>query len=191
MHKNAFTPENAAMLLIDHQVGTMAWTHSHDINLVKQNAIKLAKIAKALNLPVVLTASMEENVQGPLISELGEILPEAFATRIKRPGIVNAMHHDGFNKAVKALGRKKLFVAGVTTEICITFPVLQMLEEGYDVQVSADASASYTKFGDQLALDRMRQAGAVITTVDQIISELAIDWTSPNGQKLMGILDYR
>jgi len=191
MHKKVFTPENSAMLLIDHQVGTMAWTHSHDINLVKQNAIKLARIAKGLNLPVVLTASMEENVQGPLISELAELLPEAYAARIKRPGIVNAMHHQGFNQAVKALGRKKLFVAGVTTEICILFPVLQMLDEGYEVQVSADASASYTKFGDQIALDRMREAGAIITTVDQIISELAIDWTSPNGQKLMGILNYQ
>ncbi|MCL4640373.1 MULTISPECIES: isochorismatase family protein [Olivibacter] len=190
MHTKAFNPENSAILLIDHQVGTMGWTHSHDINLVKQNAIKLAKIAAALNLPVVLTSSMEENVQGPLISELEEILPEAFAARIRRPGIVNAMHHDGFNKAVKALGRKKLFVAGVTTEICVTFPVLQMLDEGYEVQVSADASASYTKYGDELALARMRSAGAIITTVDQIISELAIDWTSPNGQKLMGILNY-
>ncbi|MDM8173678.1 isochorismatase family protein [Olivibacter sp. 47] len=190
MHTKAFNPENSAILLIDHQVGTMGWTHSHDINLVKQNAIKLAKIAAALNLPVVLTSSMEENVQGPLISELEEILPEAFAARIRRPGIVNAMHHDGFNKAVKALGRKKLFVAGVTTEICVTFPVLQMLDEGYEVQVSADASASYTKYGDELALARMRSAGAIITTVDQIISELAIDWTSPKGQKLMGILNY-
>jgi len=190
MHKNVFTPDNAAMLLIDHQIGTMAWTHSHDINLVKQNAIKLAKIAKALNLPVVLTSSMETYVQGPLIPELEAILPEAFANRIQRPGIVNAMHHEGFNKAVKALGRKKLFVAGVTTEICVTFPVLQMLDEGYEVQVSADASASYTQFGDILALERMRQAGAVITTVDQIISELAIDWTSPNGSALVGILDY-
>ncbi len=190
MHTNAFNPANAAMLLIDHQIGTMAWTHSHDINLVKQNAIKLAKIAKALNLPVVLTSSMEDQVQGPLIPELADILPEAFAARIKRPGIVNAMHHEGFNQAVKSLGRKKLFVAGVTTEICVTFPVLQMLDEGYEVQVSADASASYTKFGDQLALERMRQAGAIITTVDQIISELAIDWTSPNGQKLVGILNY-
>lgn len=190
MHTKAFNPENSAILLIDHQVGTMGWTHSNDINLVKQNAIKLAKIAAALNLPVVLTSSMEENVQGPLIPELEEILPEAFAARIKRPGIVNAMHHDDFNKAVKALGRKKLFVAGVTTEICVTFPVLQMLDEGYEVQVSADASASYTRYGDELALARMRSAGAIITTVDQIISELAIDWTSPNGQKLMGILNY-
>ncbi|EPE96335.1 isochorismatase hydrolase [Rhizobium grahamii CCGE 502] len=67
---------------------------------------------------------MEDQIQGPLLPELKEILPEAFDARIKRPGIVNAMHHDGFNLAVKAIGRKKLFVAGVTTEICVTFPVL-------------------------------------------------------------------
>ena len=67
MHKKVFTPENAAMLLIDHQVGTMAWTHSHDINLVKQNALKLARIGKAAGIPIVLTASMEDQVQGPLI----------------------------------------------------------------------------------------------------------------------------
>jgi nicotinamidase-related amidase len=191
MHTSAFTPENAAMLLIDHQSGTMGWTHSHDINLIKQNTLKLARIAKVLDLPTVLTSSMEENVQGPLIPELEELLPQAFAARIKRPGIVNAMHHKGFNDAVKATGRKKLFVAGITTEICVTFPVLQMLEEGYEVQVAADSSSSYTKYGNKLALRRMENAGAIITTVDQIISELAIDWTSPNGQKLMGILAYQ
>src|SRR6266853_6198459 len=101
MHKAAFTPENAAMLLIAHQVGTMAWTHSHDINLVKQNALKLARIAKAAGLPTVLTSSMEDRIQGPLVPEFKEILPDEFAARIKRPGIVNAMHHEGFNKAVK------------------------------------------------------------------------------------------
>jgi nicotinamidase-related amidase len=191
MHKGAFTPDNAAILLIDHQVGTMGWTHSHDLNLVKQNALKLARIAKAVGMPVVLTSSMEDHAQGPLLSELEQILPEAFAARIKRPGIVNAMHHDGFNQAVKATGRKKLIVAGITTEICVTFPVLQMLDEDYEVQVSADASASWSKYGDDLALRRMEKAGATITTVDQIISELAIDWTSPNGQKLMAILEYK
>lgn len=190
MHKNAFTPENAAMLLIDHQVGTMGWTHSHDLNLVKQETLKLAKIAKAVGMPVVLTSSMEDHAQGLLLPELQEILPEAYAARIKRPGIVNAMHHEGFNTAVKATGRKNLIVAGITTEVCVTFPVLQMLEEGYRVQVSADASASWSKYGDNLALRRMEIAGAVIVSVSQIISELAIDWTSPNGQKLIGILNY-
>jgi nicotinamidase-related amidase len=190
MHKNVYTPENAAMLLIDHQVGTMSWTHSHDINLVKANAVKLAKIAVGANIPVLLTVSMEDHAQGPLIPELQEILPEAYAQRIKRPGIVNAMHHDGFNAAVKALGRKKLIVAGITTEICVLFPVLQMLDEGYEVQVAADASASYTKYGDDLALRRMERAGAVIMTHDQLISELAVDWSTPLGQRLSGILAY-
>src|ERR1700686_4160535 len=190
MHKAAFTPDNTAMLLIDHQIGTMAWTHSHDINLVRANALKLARIAKALEMPVVLTASMEDQVQGPLMPQLADILPEAFARRVKRPGIVNAMHHEGFNKAVKSTGRKKMFVAGITTEICVVFPVLQMLDEGYEVQVSADASASYTKYGDDITRRRMEKAGAVLTTVDQIISELAIDWTSALGQKLVPILGY-
>jgi nicotinamidase-related amidase len=191
MHKEAITPLNAAMLLIDHQVGTMGWTHSHDLNLVRQNALKLAKIAKALAMPTVLTSSMEDMVQGPLMPELAVILPEAFAERIKRPGIVNAMHHEGFNSAVKATGRKKLIVAGITTEVCILFPVLQALEEGYQVHVSADASASSTKYGDDLALRRMEKAGAIIATVDQIVAEMAIDWTSPNGQKLMAVLSYQ
>ena len=191
MHKKAFTPDNAAMLLIGHQIGTMAWTHSHDINLVKRNALRLAKIAMAVGIPVILTSSLEERVNGPLLPELQQILLEAFATRIKRPGIVNAMDDEGFNKAIKATGRKKLFVAGVTTEICLTFAVLVMLEQGYEVQVSADASASWSKLGNNVALRRMETAGAVITTVDQIISELAIDWTSPNGQKLEAILEYQ
>ncbi len=76
------------MLLIDHQLGTMGWTHSHDINLLKANALKLARIAKAVSMPVVLTASMEDQVQGPLMRELTQILPEAFAQRVKRPGII-------------------------------------------------------------------------------------------------------
>lgn len=190
MHKKAFTPETAAMILIDHQLGTMSWTHSHDINLVKLNTIKLAKIAKASGMPTVLTTSMEEHAQGPLLSDIQEILPDAFASRIRRPGIVNAMHHQGFNDAVKATGRTKLYVAGITTEICVLFPVLQMIDEGYEVQVSADASASYTKFGDDIALRRMENAGAIITTMDQIVSELAVDWTQPLGSKLSGILNY-
>jgi nicotinamidase-related amidase len=188
MHTNVFTPENSAMLLIDHQVGTIAWTHSHDVEEVKRNALNLARIATAVGMPLVLTSSMEDNVQGPLVSELKEIAPKAFADRIKRVGIVNAMHDENFSDAVKATGRKKVVVAGITTEVCVVFPVLQLLDEGYDVQVVTDASASFTKIGDDAALRRMEQAGAVITSTAQIISELAIDWTTPRGQALANLL---
>jgi nicotinamidase-related amidase len=188
MHTNVFTPENAAMLLIDHQVGTIAWTHSHDVEEVKRNALNLARIATAVGMPLVLTSSMEDNIQGPLVSELKEIAPKAFADRIKRVGIVNAMHDQNFSDAVKATGRKKVVVAGITTEVCVVFPVLQLLDEGYDLQVVTDASASFTKIGDDAALRRMEQAGAVITSTAQIISELAIDWTTPRGQALANLL---
>jgi hypothetical protein len=86
MHRAAFTLENAAMLMIDPQLATMGWPHSHDINLVEANALTLAKIATALDLPVVLTASMEDQVQGPLMPELEQVLPAAFGRRVMSPG---------------------------------------------------------------------------------------------------------
>lgn len=187
MHRNVFTPENAAMLLIDHQTGTMSWTQSHDVEEVKKSALSLAKIAVNTDMPLVLTSSMEENAQGPLLPELEEIAPKAFADRIKRAGIVNAMHDENFANAVRATGRKKVIVAGITTEVCVVFPVLQLLDEGYEVQVVTDASASFTKIGDDAALRRMEQAGAVITSTAQIISELAVDWTTPKGAALAAL----
>ena len=188
MHKNVYTAENAAMLLIDHQVGTMSWTRSHDLEDVKKNALNLAKIATAIDMPLVLTSSMETNIQGLLLPEFEEIAPTAYADRVKRTGIVNAMHDENFNNAVKATGQKKVIVAGITTEICVVFPVLQLLDEGYEVQVVTDASASFTKIGDDAALRRMEQAGAVITSTSQIISELAVDWTTTRGQALAALL---
>lgn len=188
MHKNVYTAENAAMLLIDHQTGTMSWTRSHDVEEVKKNATQLAKIALAVGMPLVLTSSMEENVQGPLIPVLKDVAPDAFAKRVKRAGIVNAMHDPSFSNAVKATVRKKVIVAGITTEICVVFPVLQLLDEGYHVQVVTDASASFTKAGDDAALRRMEQAGAVITSTAQVVSELAVDWTTPRGQALAQLL---
>src|SRR5262245_54666196 len=121
MHKKAFTPENAAMLLIDHQVGTIAWTHSHDVDEVKRNALSLAKIATAVDRPLGRTTDMEDNIQGPLVSELRDIAPKAFAARVKRAGIVNAMHDKNFSNAVQATGRRKVVVAGITTEVCVVF----------------------------------------------------------------------
>lgn len=188
MHKNVYTAENAAMLLIDHQTGTISWTRSHDVEQVKKNAVQLAKIAKGVGMPLVLTSSMEENIQGPLIPELEEVAPEAFAKRVKRTGIVNAMHDPNYSNTVKATERKKVIVAGITTEICVVFPVLQLLDEGYHVQVVTDASASFTKAGDAAALRRMEQAGAVITSTAQVVSELAIDWTTPRGKALAELL---
>ena len=82
-----FTPSDSALFLIDHQVGTMKLIKNIPLEVVKRNTLALAKTAKILGMPVVLTSSQEKNVQGPLLPELEGLLPEAFATRVKRAGM--------------------------------------------------------------------------------------------------------
>jgi nicotinamidase-related amidase len=180
-----FKSDNAAMLLIDHQVGTMGWVQSIPFEEMKRNALMLAKTARILKLPVVLTSSMEEYAQGPLLSELGSILPAEFAARIRRVGIVNAMDDEKFAAAVKATGRKKLIVAGVTNDVCTVFPALSLVREGYEVQVVADAGGSPSTMGDDMALRRMEKGGVTLTSTNQVIAELAGNWTTPEGSQIV------
>lgn len=183
-----FTSDNAAMLLIVHQVGTMGWAKSMAFDELKRNALMLAKSAAILDMPVVLTSSMEEYAQGPLLAELKTILPEEFEARIKRMGIVNAMDDENFAAAVNATGRKKLIIAGVTNDVCTVYPALSLVAAGFDVQVVADAGASPTKMADDIALRRMDKNGITLTTTNQLIAELAGSWATPQGEKLVQVL---
>jgi len=188
MNPERFTGANAAMLLIDHQIGTMGWVRSAPLDEIKRNTLVLAKAANALNMPVILTSSMEEHVQGPLMTELQAILPEAFAARIKRVGVVDAMDDDNFASAVLATGRKNLIMAGITTDVCIVFPAITAVQQGYSVQVVVDACGSPSKIADDVALRRMEKAGVTLTSTNQVIAELARKWTTPEGGKLIEIL---
>ncbi|ATE60621.1 MULTISPECIES: isochorismatase family protein [Betaproteobacteria] len=188
MSYEKFSADNAAMLLIDHQVGTMSWVHSISFDDMKMNALMLAQSARILKMPVVLTSSMEEYAQGPLLSELESILPAEFAARIKRFGIVNAMDDGNFAAAVKATGRKKLIIAGVTNDVCTVYPALSLVRDGFEVQVVADAGGSPTKMADDIALRRMERAGVTLTTTNQLIAELAGSWTTPEGEQLIQVL---
>jgi nicotinamidase-related amidase len=183
-----FSANNAVMLLIDHQVGTMSWVHSIPFEEMKRNALMLAKTAKIMKLPVVLTSSMEEYAQGPLLGELGEILPEAFGARIKRVGIVNAMDDENFAAAVKATGRRKLIIAGVTNDVCTVFPALSLVREGFEVQVVADAGGSPSKIGDDMALRRMERGGVTLTSTNQLVAELVGNWTTPEGSQVVQVV---
>ena len=183
-----FSADNAALLLIDHQVGTMGWVKSIPFEELKRNALMLAKAASILKLPVVLTSSMEEHAQGPLLSELEHILPAEFASRIQRLGIVNAMDDEHFAAAVKATGRKKLIIAGVTNDVCTVYPALSLVRDGYDVQVVADGGGSPTVMADDIALRRMDKGGVTLTTTNQLIAELAGSWATPQGGQLVQVL---
>lgn len=186
--KGLFSAQDAALLLIDHQIGTMQLIKNIPLETVKRNTIALAKTAKILNIPVILTSSQEENLQGPLIPELATLLPAAFASRIKRAGIVNAWADNDFRAAVEATGRKSLIMAGVTTDVCLIYPAINAVQEGYSVQAVMDASGSPYELSEEMSRRRMEREGVVLTATDTLMAELAQNWSSSEGSQLLQIL---
>lgn len=183
-----FTAEDTALLLIDHQVGTMQLIKNIDSDLAARQSIALAKMAKILNLPTIITSSQEENAQGPILPEIAEILPEAYEARVKRPGVVNAWAYPDFRDAVIATGRKNLIMAGVTTDVCLIFPAIDAALEGFSVQAVLDASGSPSDLSEAFARQRMHDAGVVLTATNTLMAEIAQDWSTPAGQQLIGLL---
>jgi nicotinamidase-related amidase len=183
-----FTPADSALLLIDHQTGTMQLIKNIPLDVAKRNTLALAKTAKILNIPVVLTSSQEQNLQGPLLPELEQILPDAFAARVKRAGIVNAWNDPNFVAAVKKTGRKNLIMAGVTTDVCLVFPTISAVREGFNVQAVMDASGSPFDISEEMSRRRMENEGVVLTATNTLMAELAQDWSRPEGGQLLGIL---
>jgi nicotinamidase-related amidase len=144
-----------------------------------RNAVLLAKAAKTLGMPIVMMASMEDHVQGPLAPALQQVARDAYAARIKRLGIVNAWADPDFKAAVVATGRRQLVMAGVTTDICLVFPTISAVNDGYEVQAVLDASGSSFELQEDMARHRMENAGVVLTATNTIIAELALNWATP------------
>jgi nicotinamidase-related amidase len=183
-----FTPATAAVVLIDHQVGTATMIKSLDAQVALQNAALLAKTALILGMPLVLTSSMEDNFQGLISPLIQEAAPEAYAKRIKRRGIVDAWTDPNFKAAVVATNRTKLIMAGVTTDICLIFPSIDAVNDGFEVKAVMDASGSPFELSESTARIQMQEAGVVLTATITIIAELIQDWSGPNGPELQKLM---
>ena len=183
-----FTADKSVLLLIDHQLGTMQLIKTLPLEEVRAKTIALAKAARILGLPVVMTSSQEDRLQGPLMPELAEILPEAFDRRVKRAGIVNAWNDPAFRSAVETTGRRQLIMGGVTTDVCLIYPAISAIEAGYEVQAVLDISGSPFELSEFAARKRMERAGVAFTAANTVIAELAQDWSSPAGSALIGLL---
>ena len=185
-----FKSNDTIMLLIDHQVGTINFAANRPKDMIISRTIALAKMAVALEMPVVLTCSLEDQMQGLLLPELKEILPEEYAARIKRTGITNAWEDENYKSAVlkAADGRKNVIMAGLTNDVCIVYPSISMAEEGFDVQVVIDAGGSPTQIADDIAQQTWEKAGVRTVAINQLIAELTNSWETPEGKKLVEIL---
>lgn len=166
--------QRAAVLLVDHQAGLLSLVRDIEPDTFVNNVFALADLARYFELPTLLTTSFEDGPNGPLLTELKERFPEA--PYIARPGQINAWDNEEFVAAVKATGRQQLIIAGVVTEVCVAFPALAALEEGFEVFVVTDASGTFNALTRDSAWQRMSAAGAQLMTWFGVACELHRDW---------------
>lgn len=165
---------NAAVLLVDHQAGLLSLVRDIEPERFTNNVLALADAAKYFGLPTILTTSFEQGPNGPLMPELKSLFPDA--PYIARPGQINAWDNEDFVNAVKATGKKQLIIAGVVTEVCVAFPVLDAIEAGFEVFVITDASGTFNALTRDSAWSRMTAAGAQLMTWFGMACELHRDW---------------
>lgn len=167
-----------ALVFIDYQDHVMEVIFEQDRRVVELNVRTLAKIASELNIPVILsTVGVEMGVNGPTIPALREVLPDV--EDIDRSSM-NAWDDAQFLEAVRATRRKRLVMCGIATSVCLTYPVVDALADGYEVTFIEDAVADVYKEPHDTAVLRLTQAGAVPNTTVAMIAEWFRDWKSPS-----------
>jgi nicotinamidase-related amidase len=179
------TPEESVLILIDHQPFQFAAVRSHEQTMIVNNVVGLAKTAKIFGIPTILTTVLAER-GGRLIQELQDVFPDQ--KPIERTWI-NTWEDENVTNVVKKLGRKKLIIAGLWTDVCVAMPAIQAAGEGYHVFAVTDASGSVSLEAHEMSVRRMMNAGVVPITWMAITGELQRDWARVGtGEKLAGMM---
>ncbi|MGJ7116527.1 hydrolase [Morganella morganii] len=167
------SPQNSAVIFIDHQPQMAFGVANIDRQQLKNNTVGLAKAAKIFNVPTIYTSVETESFSGYIWPELLAVHPES--KPIERTSM-NSWEDQKFVEAVKATGRKKLVMAALWTEVCLNFPTVMAIEAGYEVYIVTDASGGTSVDAHERSIDRMVQAGAVPVTWQQVLLEYQRDW---------------
>ncbi|RFB81528.1 isochorismatase family protein [Methylovirgula sp. 4M-Z18] len=166
------TSENAALVLVDHQVGLMTGVRDYSTGELKHNVVALAKAAKALHLPIIVTTTARDSMWGPTFPELVEALPDM---PIIDRSSVNAFDDPTVAQAILATGRTKLIFASISLEVCAAFPAMTAIGKGLDAYVAVDASGTFSETKRQVGLLRMQQAGVILSDYATLMVEILKD----------------
>jgi nicotinamidase-related amidase len=182
------TPENSIMLFIDHQIGLMAGVRDFSsLAEYKSNVVGLARTAKALKIPVLISSSNAQWQNGDTLPEIKEIF--AGEPIYRRTGIINCYEDPTFRQSLEALvsttNRHHIIISGVTIGTCCTFPTLSMLQDGYKVFPVVDACGAWSVYEAQAAMSRMASAGAELVTTFALACELQADWKRPTANDML------
>lgn len=185
LNPEPLTADNAALILIDHQVGLMTGIRDYPIAELKQNVLGLAKSARALGLPIVATTTSADTLWGPAFPELAAALPDLdFVDRTT----VNAWDDPRIEAAIRATGRKKLIFAGVSLEVCAAFPAMRAVREGFEAYVAVDASGNFNPTKRETGMARLVQSGVVIADSASLMIEILADNASPKAMEVYSAL---
>jgi len=179
--KPVIDPDDAVMLLIDHQSGLFQTIGDMPMPELRARAGALAKMATLCKMPVITTASVPQGPNGPLIPEIHAQAPHA--KYVARKGEINAWDNPDFVAAVKATGRKTLIIAGTITSVCMAFPAIAAVHDGYKVFAVIDASGTYSKMAQEITLARVVQAGVIPMDTAAVASELQRTWNRKDAQE--------
>lgn len=179
------TPQNAVLALIDYQPDQYAGVGSVGHDELLAHVTMLGRIATSFGLPVVLSTVYVKHGMSGTNAELLEALP---GVPVIDRTTMNSWEDPEFRAAVERTGRKKLVIAGLWTEVCVAFPTLDALREGYQVYVVADAIGGVSRVAHETAMQRMIQAGAIPISVLGLACELQRDWGRPEADRLRAIM---
>jgi nicotinamidase-related amidase len=180
------TSENAALVLVDHQVGLMSGVRDYSIAELKHNVVSLAKAAKALKLPIVATTTSRDRLWGPTFPELVEALS---GVQIIDRSSVNPFDDAQVARAIETTGRGKLIFAGLSLEVCAAFPAITAVTKGLDAYVAVDACGTFSETKRQIGLLRMMQAGAILADYATLMIEVLKDNGRAEAAAVYGAID--
>jgi len=180
------TSENAALVLVDHQVGLMSGVRDYSIAELKHNVVGLAKAANALRLPIVATTTARDSMWGPTIPELVEALS---GVQIIDRSSVNVFDDPQVARAIEATGRRKLIFAGLSLEVCAALPAMTAVSKGLDAYVAVDACGTFSETKRQVGLLRMMQAAVILSDYATLMVEILKDNGRPEAGAVYGAMD--
>jgi nicotinamidase-related amidase len=181
-----YTPHDSAVVFIDHQPQMLFGVANMDRSTLINNVTLLAKVAKEFNVPAVLTSVETKAFSGYIWPQLLDVFPDQ---PIVERTSMNSWDDPGFRKAIEATGRKNIIMTGLCTEVCVTWPTIEMLGAGYNIYVVEDCCGATSPAAQDAALSRMVQAGAVRLTTIAALLEFQRDWKSrEHYDNLMGHL---
>jgi nicotinamidase-related amidase len=180
------TAENAAIVLADHQIGLLTGVRDISTAELKHNVVALAKAAKVLKLPIVLTSTARDSMWGPTLPELVEALPGIEI--VDRPW-VNVFDCPRVAKAIEATGRNKLIFAGISLEVCAGFAAMTAVSRGLDAYVAVDACGTFSETKRQVGLLRMMQAGVIVSDYASLMVEILKNNARPEAGAVYGALE--